>query len=767
MADEAGLRRALAEAQEQQAATSAILRAMARSALSLEPLLTAIIESAGRLSGAEVGAVHRFDGELLHLGATYRGTPEYIELARRAPVRADRRSASGRAALERRTIHIADVLDDPEYRMSERQRVSGYRTFLAAPMLRDQVVVGVINLWKTKVDPFTAEQIAMLESFADQAVIAIENVRLVAELRESLAQQTAIADVLRVINRSPGDVGPVLEAIVDGIMRLCDAKLSTVYRFDGASVQLVASRNLSEDARGELARTSWQAVDRQVSALARVVLDGETVNLDDAQDGPGLPERVRAVARAGGYRGLLIVPLLRDGRPIGALGAARAGTGRFTDRQVELLKTFADQAAVGLENARLFEELTRSVDELRALAQISQTVSSTLELERVLASIVAHAVSLSASDAGAIYEYDEAAAEFHLRATHAMSEALTAHLRDVPPRLGEGAVGRSALRREPVQVPDLGAGAGPEGRLRELLLQAGFRGLLAVPLVREDRIVGCLVVRRRVPGAFAPGTVELLRTFAAQSALAIQNARLFREIADKSRELEVASRHKSEFLASMSHELRTPLNAIIGFSELLLEDPRAPEDTDALERILRAARHLLALISDILDVAKIEAGRMELELGDVDVAATIASAMTLVEQRAARRRIAVDRAVEPGVATLRADDRKLRQVLLNLLSNAVKFTPDGGRIEVRARRDGDAVRIAVADTGIGIAPEDREAVFDEFRQLGRHGTTSEGTGLGLALARRFVQLHGGRIWVESEVGRGSTFTFTLPIAGPR
>jgi len=766
MATEAELRRALAAAQEQQAATSAILRAMARAAVSLEPLLTAIIESAGRLSGAEVGAVHRFDGELLHLGATYRGTPEYIELARRAPVRADRRSASGRAAIERRTVHIADVLDDPEYRMSDRQRVSGFRTFLAAPMLRDQVVVGVINLWKTKVDPFTPEQIAMLESFADQAVIAIENVRLVAELRESLAQQTAIADVLRVINRSTADVGPVLEAIVDGIMRLCDVKLSTVYRVDGDGAQLVASHNLSDSARGELARTAFLTLNREESLLARVVLDGETVNLDDAQDGPSLPDRVRSVARAGGYRGLLIVPMLRDGRPIGALGAARVAAGRFSAREVELLKTFADQAAVGLENARLFEELTRSVDELRALAQVSQTVSSTLDLDRVLASIVAHAAALSASDAGAIYEYDEAAEEFHLRATHAMSDELTGHLREVPPRLGEGAVGQSALRREPIQVPDLGVGAGTEGRLRELLVLAGFRGLLAVPLVREDRIVGCLVVRRRVPGAFAPATVELLRTFAAQSALAIQNARLFREIADKSRELEIASRHKSEFLANMSHELRTPLNAIIGFSEILLEDERSPDDTDALERILRAARHLLALISDILDVAKIEAGRMELDLGDVDVPAAIAAALALVEPRAARRRIAVERAVDAGVGTVRADEHKVRQVLLNLLSNAVKFTPDGGRIEVRARVAAGVVEIAVCDTGVGIAAEDHAAVFDEFRQVGRHGTINEGTGLGLALARRFVELHGGRIWVESQLGVGSTFTFTLPLAGP-
>jgi len=320
---------------------------------------------------------------------------------------------------------------------------------------------------------------------------------------------------------------------------------------DGDRIHLVASRNLSEQARGELQQTELR-LSREESLLPRVVVDRETVNIADAQ-GPDLPARSRRVAEAGGYRGLLLVPMLRENGCIGAIGVARAAAGRFNDQHVGLLRTFADQAALAIEHARLFGELTRSVDELTALAQISQTVSSTLELGTVLTSIVAHAVALSASDAGAIYEFDEAAQEFHLRVTHAMSDELTAGLRAAPPRLGEGALGRAGALREAVQVPDLLAEGVADPRIGELLVRAGFRALLSVPLIREDRIVGGLIVRRRAPGSTRASTVALLKTFAAQSALAIQNARLFREIADKGRELEIASRHKSQFLANMSH----------------------------------------------------------------------------------------------------------------------------------------------------------------------------------------------------------------------
>jgi signal transduction histidine kinase len=285
-------------------------------------------------------------------------------------------------------------------------------------------------------------------------------------------------------------------------------------------------------------------------------------------------------------------------------------------------------------------------------------------------------------------------------------------------------------------------------------------------MVREGQLIGCLGVTRNQPGGFPSETIELLRTFATQSALAIQNARLFQEIEDKSRRLEAASRHKSEFLANMSHELRTPLNAVIGFSEVLLQRMFG-ELNDKQEEYLRdiyaSGQHLLSLINDILDLSKIEAGRMELAPAPFHLPSTLENAVTLVKERAARHGIGVELDLDPRLGELVGDERKIKQILLNLLSNAVKFTPEGGRISLKAGRREGVVEISVTDTGIGIAPEDQAAIFEEFRQVGSDERKREGTGLGLTLAKKFVELHGGRIWVESEVGKGSTFAFTLPV----
>jgi len=305
-----------------------------------------------------------------------------------------------------------------------------------------------------------------------------------------------------------------------------------------------------------------------------------------------------------------------------------------------------------------------------------------------------------------------------------------------------------------------------ESRVRNTLLQIGLRALLAVPLIAEDRLVGALIVMRKRTGTFAAEEVALLQTFATQSALAIQNARLFREIEDKSRQLEVASQHKSEFLANMSHELRTPLNAIIGFSEVLSDrmfGELNEKQEEYLKDIYASGTHLLSLINDILDLSKIEAGRMELELTDFDLPTAIENALMLVRERAGRRSIALQTNIDNRLGQIQADERKVRQVVLNLLSNAIKFTPEGGRIDVGAVRKDGSVEVSVADTGIGIAPEDQEKVFEEFRQVGTAAKKIEGTGLGLTLCRKFVELHGGRIWVKSQEGVGSTFTFTIPL----
>jgi signal transduction histidine kinase len=410
--------------------------------------------------------------------------------------------------------------------------------------------------------------------------------------------------------------------------------------------------------------------------------------------------------------------------------------------------------------------LARSIGELRALGEVGQAVSSTLDLETVLTRIVSHAVQLSGTDGGAIYEYDEQSEEFLLRATDHMEEELINALRANPPRLGDGVVGRAAASREPVQIPNILEERTYALRMREMLERFGFRASLAVPLLREDRIVGGLVVRRKSTGEFRPEVVELLKTFATQSTLAIQNARLFREIEDKSRQIEAANRHKSEFLANMSHELRTPLNAIIGFSEVLGErmfGELNEKQAEYTEDILSSGRHLLSLINEILDLSKVEAGRMELKVATFDLPLAIDNARTFVRERAAKQGINLDVTVDERLGDFVGDERKIKQILLNLLSNAVKFTPEGGRIGINARQADGSVEISVSDTGIGISPEDQAKIFEEFRQVGSdYAHKTEGTGLGLTLAKKFVELHGGKIWVESEVGKGSTFSFTLP-----
>ena len=353
-----------------------------------------------------------------------------------------------------------------------------------------------------------------------------------------------------------------------------------------------------------------------------------------------------------------------------------------------------------------------------------------------------------------------------MRATYNLDDEVVALARQTPVRKGEGVQGRMALTRQPVQVPDIAAEDAYRGPLRDILLRTGTRAVLAVPMLREGELIGGLTVNKRTPGEFSQEVIELLTTFATQSALAIQNARLFREIADKSLQLEAASRHKSEFLANMSHELRTPLNAIIGFSEVLTErmfgEVNEKQD-EYLKDIYASGQHLLSLINDILDLSKVEAGRMELEVTDFDLPAAIDNALILVRERASRRGIALGRAIDVGLGTVRGDGRKVKQVLLNLLSNALKFTPEGGRIDVRATMNEGMAEISVADTGVGIAPEDQEAIFEEFRQVGTADKKVEGTGLGLALSRKFIELHGGRIWVQSRPGTGSTFSFTLPV----
>jgi signal transduction histidine kinase/HAMP domain-containing protein len=472
-------------------------------------------------------------------------------------------------------------------------------------------------------------------------------------------------------------------------------------------------------------------------------------------------------------------------RPIRNLATAaqRIGHGDFSVRvpgkmedEIGTLATAVNHMAAQLQTS--YADLEQKVDErtwelsdtlkrLEALSEIGQAVNSSLDLQQVLGMTVAYAVQLSGTDAGAIYEFDETTQEFQLRLTYQMGEELIKALRRVRMRLGETLVGRAVLTREAVQVPDILDD--PSYRLREVMERAGFRALLAIPLLHEDRIIGALVVRRRAPGPFQRETVDLLKSFATQSVLAIQNARLFRELEDKGQQLRIASRYKSEFLANMSHELRTPLNAIIGYSEMLqeeAEDLGYADFTPDLQKINAAGKHLLALINDILDLSKIEAGRMDLYLETFDLATMLHDVETTVQPLVEKNANTLVVQYVDALGTMRADLTKVRQALFNLLSNACKFTKRGTVTLVVTRQTEDGaewITFRVSDTGIGITPAQMATLFQAFSQA--EASTARrfgGTGLGLAITKQFCQMMGGDLTVESEGGKGSTFSIRLP-----
>jgi GAF domain-containing protein len=764
-------------------ATSEILRVISSSPTNVQPVFDTIVRSAEQLCETVDAAIFRVEEGGLRIAAHHGVIPPVAPVG--TLISGGRDSVNGRVVLEGRAVHVPDLQVAAEEfpAGSAHARRLGWRTTLAVPLMRENTVIGTIAVRRTEARPFSDAQIELLKAFADQAVIAIENVRLFTELQASnrelttaLDTQTATSDILRVISRSQTDVQPVFDAILGSAARLLKSYSTGLTQVAGDRLELAAFTNT--DASGDTFMRAHFPVSLDSDDIhCQAVRDGAPVVVADAETDPRLSEASRAYGRARGWRSGVVVPMLRHGEAIGSIGVSRQDVGGFTGDEIGLLQTFADQAVIAIENARLLSELqartaelTRSVDELTALGEVSRALSSTLDLETVLQTIVTRAVQIAGTAGCTIWEYDEAREEFRLRVSHyadagdaAVLEALG---RVTTMRKGQGVTTQVVERRQPVQIRDIAAEGAYESPIRRPLVEAGHRALLGVPLLSEDEVIGVLAVTRKTPGEFEPEIVRLLTTFATQSALAIQNARLFREIEDKSRQLEAASRHKSEFLANMSHELRTPLNAIIGFSEVLTErmfGELNEKQDEYLRDIYASGQHLLSLINDILDLSKIEAGRMELEVTDFDLPSAIDNALILVRERASRRGITLGRDVDERLGQIRGDERKVKQVLLNLLSNALKFTPEGGRIDVSAVEHDGVAEIAVTDTGVGIAPEDQEAIFEEFRQVGTADKKVEGTGLGLALSRKFIELHGGRIWVKSQVGQGSTFTFTLPV----
>jgi signal transduction histidine kinase len=589
-------------------------------------------------------------------------------------------------------------------------------------------------------------------------------------LRDAREQSLASREILHALARERDASGDILDTIIDRAARLCRADAAQLYLVDGDVFRLSRlSGEVPEEFRRHLLD---HPVERsRATLLGRVALDGRAQQIDDVLSDPGYGRR--DLQRLAGFRTLLAAPMVLGSAVVGVLGMWRTEVAPFSERDTGLLDEFAAQAAIALQQVDLMQslearstELASKVDQLEALRDVGAAVSSSLDPAAVLDSIVSNAVRLTGADGGSIMEYDERNDAFVVRAAYGSGHALLDQLRAATIRRDATLVGRAATERRPLQVADL-ATVRRDPHL-DLLHRDGWRSVLAVPMLRGDLIVGVVVIRRRSTGAFPEDTVELLQTFAAQSSIALVNARLFSELETKSAELEVASRHKSEFLASMSHELRTPLNAVIGFSEVLIDrmfgDLNERQD-EYVHDIWNSGRHLLELLNEILDLSKVEAGRMVLEPSTVRVEEALEYAVSLVRERAARHGITVSVLVGEGVDTLYVDELRLKQVLLNLLSNAVKFTPDGGSVQVRAAALGDdELVVTVTDTGVGVPPEDRERIFESFHQGGRGVAREEGTGLGLTLTRRLVELFDGRLWLDSEVGVGSTFGFSVPLA---
>jgi signal transduction histidine kinase len=756
------LQRSLEHAREQQTATSEILRAMSHSPGEIEPIFDQIARNSALLCQADRSSVNILEGDWIRFVGRYNAADGWTRIhVADAP-------NGVRAIRDGMMFHVADV--EADARMTPEalrgMRDIGTRAFLTVPMQRGSTFIGSITVYRNTPGTFSDKHVDLLKTFASQAVIAIENVRLFTELQdknralteahaqasEALERQTATAEILRVIASSPTKLQPVLDAVAQTAARLCNANDAMIYRLEGDRLELVAKFGPIPSATGSLPLTRGLVT-------GRAVIDRQTLHIEDiASQLDEFPDAEIYVRRFN-HRTLLITPLLREGVALGVIAIRRTEVHPFSDTQIALLNIFADQAVIAIENVRLFTELreknqaltaahaqvTEALEQQTATSEILRAIAQTqTDTQPVFDTIVLAAARLCDASVSALFLTD--GRMLYHRADYGSSPEALAAQRGRFPRAVEmdTTPGMAILTRTVVHVPDTEQSAPDFVRQSGRLL--GFRAVIAVPMVRDGEPVGALSVTRREAGRFSEAEVVLLKTFADQAVIAIENVRLFNELELANRGLEAASRHKSEFLANMSHELRTPLNAVIGFSEVLTDrmfGELNEKQDEYLRDIHASGQHLLSLINDILDLSKIEAGRMELELADFHLPQAIENALVLVRERALRRSITLEQAIDPRLGEIRGDERKVKQVLLNLLSNAIKFTPEGGKIEIRAGLRDEIVEVSVSDTGVGIAPEDQEAVFEEFRQVGTAAKKVEGTGLGLTLSRRFIELHGG------------------------
>jgi signal transduction histidine kinase len=773
--------RELQESLEYQTATSEVLSVISKSPNDLQPVLDAIVATAHRLCQAEYTLFSkREDDGLYHIKASVSADPGFVEWVRTHPIATGEGSMVGLVAAGKETMHFPDCLAEPRFTDLERQEQSKARTMLGVPLLRENGVIGVIFLARTVVQPFMDRQIALVTTFADQAVIAIENTRLFEaeqaskrELTEALEQQTATSDVLRVIGSSPTNVQPVFDTLAENAVRLCSAERAFISRFDGEVLRVVASHNALAEHISFLEHNPF--VPGGQTATGRAAIERRTIHIHDVLADP---EYTYGAQQIDPYRTVLAIPMLTAGKLLGVIVIYRHEVQPFTHNQIALMETFADQAVIAIENAHLFEEvqartreLTESLEQQTATADVLKVISrSALDVQKVLDALVESAARLCDAYDAAIFQ------------VFGDSLRLVAHHGQIPMAGPVGQltrslvrgfiVGRAVIERRTIHVADILAEGDeyPEGRKNAL--QLGFRTSLAVPLVHAGVAIGVIVIRRTEVRPFTERQIELVNTFADQAVIAIENTRLFEEVQARTRELaktvedlEIASQHKNQFVANMSHELRTPLAAILGYAELIQEGFYGvlPEKSlDALTRIRSNGKHLLGLINTVLDIAKIESGQFTLNMTEYAIESVVETVRAATESLAQNKKLTLTTFVNKSLPVGLGDEQRLTQVLLNLVGNAIKFT-DAGEVSIAAGARNGHFAVSVTDTGPGIPLDQQDRIFDQFHQVDSSLTKAKGgTGLGLAIAKQIVEMHGGRIWVVSTPGKGSTFQMELP-----
>jgi GAF domain-containing protein len=812
----------LSESLQQQTATADVLKVISRSTFDLQPILDTLTESAARLCEADIAAIIRQKGDANYWATSYGLSAGQSEYVKNVPIVPGRGTVAGRVLQEGKTVHVPDVLADTEYAVLNAQKVAGHRATLGVPLMRVGSPIGVILLMRRVAQPFTDKQIELVETFADQAVIAIENVRLfdevqarTQELSEALEQQTATSEVLQVISSSPGELEPVFDAMLEKAMRVCEATFGHLATYDGARFHTVAIRGVPAPF-AEFRRQN-PPVYGPGTGVARLLAGERVVHFADAADTDvyrhGDPNQ-RAVVDLGGARTMLVVPLLKDEALRGFITLYRQEVKPFTDKQIALVQNFAAQAVIAIENVRLFDEvqrrtreLSQSVDELRALGEVSQAVNSTLDLETVLTTIVGHAVQLSRTDAGAIYVFDEEAKEFRLHATYGMSEAMIAAISDQHIGLGDGSnIAAATVQHKPIQVPD--THDEPNSAVNEIILREGYRSILIIPLLRPDHIVGALVVRRKTPGEFAQSTIELLQTFADQSVVALQNARLYENVEARTRELAASLEDlrttqdrlvQTQKLASLgqltagiAHEIKNPLNFVNNFSAVSVEliDELRQALTGAhldsklraeiseiadtlqgnLDKVVQHGKRADAIVKNMLLHSREGSGEHRV----VDINALVEESLNLAWHGARAEKqafnITMERSLDPAAGEADVFPQDITRALLNLISNgfyaATKRSAEGngGNYEptlVAATRNlGDRVEITIRDNGTGMPLEVKEKIFNPFFTTKPAG---EGTGLGLSISHDIiVKQHGGSIEVDTQPGEFTEIRLILP-----